>query len=142
MAHKSKNKKSIARTITKRFKENRSRYSVKLNPNAKYETKSALLSDDEDLKDRSEYSYEKTHLQYRHPRYREGWFAGSLGIICAVLSLFLLRWTVPLGIIAILLGFFARSWGNERLGRWAISLGIVCMLFGLLFLYFGRPIAG
>ncbi|WP_245671051.1 DUF4190 domain-containing protein [Pseudobacillus wudalianchiensis] len=59
---------------------------------------------------------------------------GYAGLIVSVIALFIMP--VLLGIVGIVLGFFARSRGEQSLGAWAIGIGAAAVIMGLFVLPF------
>ncbi|GLY09973.1 hypothetical protein ACP2W0_05705 [Pseudobacillus badius] len=59
---------------------------------------------------------------------------GYAGLIVSVLALFIMP--VLLGIVGIVLGFFARNRGERMLGAWAIGVGAAAVIMGLFVLPF------
>lgn len=67
---------------------------------------------------------------------RTGQVAGYVGLAFGVVSLFM--WSIVLGPIAAIIGFYAFSQGKKVTGGWAMGLGILATLSYLLLAPFGR----
>ncbi|GGA20606.1 DUF4190 domain-containing protein [Paenibacillus physcomitrellae] len=65
-----------------------------------------------------------------------GQIAGVAGIVLGVLALFM--WTIVLGPIAAVLGYYAYSQGKRRVGAWGLALGLLATLSYFVLMPFVR----
>ncbi|MFB5266182.1 hypothetical protein ACE41H_05200 [Paenibacillus enshidis] len=66
----------------------------------------------------------------------KGKTAGYAGIALGILALFM--WSIVLGPIAAILGFYSLANGKRTLGGWAIGLGLVATISYFVFIPFVR----
>ncbi|ANS75142.1 hypothetical protein AWM70_11455 [Paenibacillus yonginensis] len=78
-----------------------------------------------------EYSGEK-----EDSRTDAGQIAGVAGIVLGVLALFM--WTIVLGPVAAVLGYYAYSQGKRKTGAWGLALGLLATLSYFVLMPFVR----
>lgn len=67
---------------------------------------------------------------------RTGQLAGYVGLAFGVVSLFM--WSIVLGPLAAIIGFYAYSQGKKATGGWSIALGILATLSYFVLMPFAR----
>ncbi|WP_438351651.1 hypothetical protein ACP8HI_14040 [Paenibacillus sp. FA6] len=67
---------------------------------------------------------------------RTGKVAGYVGLALGVVSLFM--WSIVLGPISVLIGYYAYSQGRKGTGAWSMGLGILATLSYFFLIPFGR----
>lgn len=65
-----------------------------------------------------------------------GRVAGYVGLVLGIVSLFM--WSVILGPVAAVIGFYAYSQGRKTLGAWSIGLGILATISYFVLIPFAR----
>lgn len=65
-----------------------------------------------------------------------GRIVGVIGIVLGVLALFM--WTIVLGPVSAVLGYFAYSQGKRTLGAWGLALGVIATLSYFILIPFVR----
>ncbi|OAB34222.1 hypothetical protein PGLA_23815 [Paenibacillus glacialis] len=67
---------------------------------------------------------------------RTGQMAGYVGLAFGVISLFM--WSIVLGPVAAIIGYYAFSQGNKATGGWSMALGILATISYFVLMPFTR----